>query len=849
MKLWQHLPVALLVLVFPVAWCLFAAIPLLDPFYRDLQNMAMDWRFQVRGPLKTEVPVVYANIDARTIDLWGEQPFPRHSYATFIDALIEQTGASVVGVDMVLSPKTNSELVDARRARASDRAFAQVLDARPEIVLAGQFSGSALPPTLEERADRRAERILRARLFPVRGGEVLPSETYPEVPGHPLVNLDDITEGRVGLIDWNTQRSGGGKPRYLPLFADVEGPWASLNQLDSYLSHLDIPRDHYDLPEFANPEAQMAYMADGFYVAQDNVVAFSPPKGVEAQGGGFLQLEIRDMEHRFFTFSLEIVLRHLGLGHEHVEVTEERLTVRDEFGDVVVQVPLINGQEMEINWFSPWHDISAGAGMANPYNPQDSIATIKQHLINARDAQDPKIRERAEAYLERFEGAIVMIGPTDPLLQDLAPTPFDRGEVPKVSVHGNAVKTMLSGEYLHRLTGPAELGLTILATFGLTAVVAGLGVYSGRGSNLARVASAGVFLLYVVAVFAVFSWFHFVLPLVAPAGSAAMAASAGFLYQLTAEERRRNRIKGLFGTYLPREQVEAMAEKGEEPSLGGEECEITAFFSDVQNFSSFSEALSPADLQALMNEYLGAMTDILFEEQACLDKYIGDAIVAFFNAPVRLEAHALHACRAAAKMQLKQAELREKWQAEGDRWPEMVPRMRTRIGLNTGPATVGNMGSAQRMAYTMMGDTVNLAARCESGAKSAGVYSLVSGATMEAATAQSAEVVFRFVDRWRVKGRSQPVDMFEIVGLRSVVSETELQCVETYEAGLQAYFRQDFVAALQLFGEAEKIEPLRPGKHDGVANNPSLIMLERCTKYKDKPPGEGWDGVYTMTTK
>lgn len=259
--------------------------------------------------------------------------------------------------------------------------------------------------------------------------------------------------------------------------------------------------------------------------------------------------------------------------------------------------------------------------------------------------------------------------------------------------------------------------------------------------------------------------------------------------------------------------------------------------------------LEPKQLVELMNEYLTAMTDILQEEGGTLDKYIGDAMVAMFNAPVPIEHHAYQACRAAALIQKRQIELREKWAAEGEKWPAIVSQMHTRIGINTGHAVVGNMGSSTRFNYTMMGDNVNLAARCESGAKSAGVYTLVSEETRNQAMASSQDILFRYLDKWQVKGRSQPVNMYEVVGLREDLKEDAFECVRRYEQALKLYFARDWAAAQQAFETAATLEPFQPERDAGVTINPSRLMAKRCAMMLLNPPAEDWDGVYVMTTK
>ncbi|MEM9227935.1 MAG: adenylate/guanylate cyclase domain-containing protein, partial [Verrucomicrobiota bacterium] len=222
---------------------------------------------------------------------------------------------------------------------------------------------------------------------------------------------------------------------------------------------------------------------------------------------------------------------------------------------------------------------------------------------------------------------------------------------------------------------------------------------------------------------------------------------------------------------------------------------------------------------------------------------------AMFNAPVPIDNHAYQACRAAALIQKRQIKLREKWAAEGDKWPPIVSQMRTRIGINTGHAVVGNMGSSTRFNYTMMGDNVNLAARCESGAKSAGVYTLVSEETRNQAMTSRKDILFRYLDKWQVKGRSQPVNMYEVVGLRDELDDDTIDCIRRYEHAMKLYFARDWEAAEKAFEAAADIEPFQPERDAGVVINPSRLMAKRCAMMQLNPPAEDWDGVYVMTTK
>lgn len=439
-------------------------------------------------------------------------------------------------------------------------------------------------------------------------------------------------------------------------------------------------------------------------------------------------------------------------------------------------------------------------------------------------------------------GKILVVGQTATGLADIGPSPL-RSKSGKVLVHLNAIENILRGDYLARVS--AWPGLVLVLLFGLAAArvldrnrvyyVLGLGALVGAGA-----AVGWSFLV----------WGNLMVPLAVPLVAFGVQQAAVTMLKIREEQAQRDRIRRMFGSYVPPEVVRRLVDMQTELQLGGHEEEITAFFSDIQGFSQFSEVLSASDLGLLLNEYLGAMTDVIYEYQGSLDKYIGDAIVAMFGGLLPLPAHARCACEAAALIQERQAELREKWKAEDGRWPRLVHAMRTRIGLNSGYAAVGNMGSSHRMTYTMMGDTVNLAARCESGAKSFGAFTVATGATVKAAKADGCQCVFRELDRIVVKGRIEQVEIFEIVARTpSHLPEGALRGLALFAEGRAHYLKQDWAAALRCFEEAAPLEPLQPGRDVGVESNPSLIMQTRCRALQSQPPGADWDGVYRMTTK
>ena len=315
-----------------------------------------------------------------------------------------------------------------------------------------------------------------------------------------------------------------------------------------------------------------------------------------------------------------------------------------------------------------------------------------------------------------------------------------------------------------------------------------------------------------------------------------------FMYNYFGAEKDKRFLKNTFSTYISPELIDQMYEAKEQPSLGGEEGYHTAFFTDIQSFSAFSEKLTANDLVELLNDYLTEMTDILLDNKGTLDKYIGDAIVAFYGAPAPVDEHEYWACLTAVKMQDRLAELREKWQEEGDRWPEIVHNMQNRIGINTGSLVTGNMGSTMRMNYTMMGDTVNLAARLEASAKQYGIYIQVAEETYNAC---KDKFIWRDLDFVIVMGKTEPAQVFELISEDGNMPPGYDKLLPAYHEALKLYRNQDWVKAIDAFKESDKLEDMFPGRK----TNPSRIYIPRCEHYRDNPPGDNWDGSWALTKK
>jgi len=440
-------------------------------------------------------------------------------------------------------------------------------------------------------------------------------------------------------------------------------------------------------------------------------------------------------------------------------------------------------------------------------------------------------------------GKIVFIGGTVTGMADAGPTPLNRAS-PRVLLHANALNNMLTGDYIRRAPDTLVWSLAVLFAYA--------GIFGTAHRSVFHLIGGTVMGAAGYCVFAAVLWMsgNWWLPVMGPLLGFTGLRSLIISQRIREEQRLRQQIKSMFGTYVSPRLVERLIQAGEPPKLGGIEAEITAYFSDIQGFSSLSEKLPATRLVALMNEYLTACTDLIHAEGGTLDKYIGDGVVVMFGAPLPVPDHAFRACLAALQVQSRLGKLRAKWAKEGDQWPPSVAAMRTRIGLNSGLCIVGNMGSSTRFNYTMMGDDVNLAARLESGARIFGVYTLCSEATQLACLQQGGDrVVFRPLGRIVVKGRMADVGVSEVVALKEELADSTRECLDLFSQGLACYHARDWTGARGYFERSAALEPNRPGRDPGITSNPSLVFLVLVTKHSHQPTPPEWNGVYVMPDK
>ena len=443
-----------------------------------------------------------------------------------------------------------------------------------------------------------------------------------------------------------------------------------------------------------------------------------------------------------------------------------------------------------------------------------------------------------------YQGKIFILGSAAPALFDFVPGPHEENN-PAVLIHATIIQNILNDNYIVTLAEKHQQFIVIL----LAILCMALGLF------IKSYISIAISLLLMGAyTFIAFRYFQDGIYIGVSKQLFAMLLTniAALIVQFYYENKEKRFLDNAFKQYISPELIDEMVNNEIMPTLGGEKSNITAFFTDIASFSTFSEKIGdPSRLVDLLNEYLTAMTDTLLSNKGTLDKYEGDAIIAFFGAPMPLENHAQSACSAACDMQSKLMKLRKKWTSEGDKWPKVVHDMHMRIGINSGDIVTGNMGSTMRKNYTMMGDAVNLASRLESAAKQYGAYIQISEDTQK--HLELGKFIFRSLDTIRVVGKSLPVKTFELLAKSDCDNSDSLnKLVEIWEQARDAYLDMDWDKAQDLFTQCLEYEPHLPERDPGSKTCPSLVYIQRCIAYREKPPvapGEEWDGVFTATSK
>ena len=823
--------------------------------FDTLELKMYDYRFNtVRGPLtgwtasdstyiSSGTDIVLVEVDDEAWRLVPEEwPYPRGGIWAKVIRNLYKAGAKVIVFDIQFdSPENRSEIFkDLIQTTTADYILNQVPSLRDSSQ--AKYIENSLPKLIPRHGDDMlGEAVAEAQLF---GTTVImpakmvtePTSAPPQYISYPVKQIMDANP-ELGLI--NDQMDLDGFSRRYSLF-DVMA-----HEPDKYYLTLGVKafKAFEGISDSAKP-----------YFDSENLIWTYGNRTIKAygQGNSFLVnyygppsgYKVRDQRNlpawaTFPKYSLAYI------------IDTDDVTLRDPMED--------------LDWMSQFL----------PGEVPEWILAIENDAERQEMMEAMGIGEENDVSNSPFYNKIVVIGTSVEVHHDYKQTPFYNYAgiqqlTPGMETHANAIQTMIDDNYINVMGGGLTEFFNEFNKYPLShlLLIALLSFIALMILQFVNPVIAGFLIIFVCTIYFAIGCGLFVgdifwgiksfapsifkinlpkvgesyiIPIVPPLVSVGVTYIGIVLYDFIIEQQDKKYLKNTFGAYISPDLIDQMYEDKQEPKLGGQAGYHTAFFSDIQSFSSFSEILEPEKMVSLMNEYLTEMTSILLNHNGTLDKYIGDAIVAFYGAPVALENHEYHACMTALEMDRKLNELRVKWKSEGG-WPKLVHNVRHRVGLNSGEMVTGNMGSSMRMNYTMMGDTVNLAARLEPAAKQYGVYTFVAENTYKVVKDQ---FEWRLLDFIRVKGKNKPVKVYELFSEKNNLANNQSDLINAFNNGLDLYFKGEWSLALKKFNEAAKLEEdfeYRP-------TTPSKIYVERCEAFKKSPPEKDWDGVWTMNTK
>lgn len=752
--------------------------PLFD-FLKRFEYNTLDTRFRYR-PVRYTPPdsrIVIVAIDQRSQEVLGKWPFPRKYFGQMLDALRED-GARVAAFDITFDkPDETAAPVRALWARLEkDKKAGHARDAKLEAQVA----------ELAKEFDSDAQFAAALRRF----GPVVLGNFFlepQEVKGIDAAVLDKYAE----MVQWYALNRVAIRP------ASGKADFAAL--LNSYqFENTLYSATVANIPELAPPENNEK-TAIGFFNISSDADGVLRRSLLVLPFGRSTNPDDIDL---YGSLEVQTLRVYLGLKTDDVTVNYGPAGIASlQFGDKLTVRPDYLGRTI-INYRGP----------RGTY-PYYSLADVVQRKFTPGT----------------FKDKIVLVGASATGIGDLRTPPYGGIDYPGMEVHANVIDNMLNNGFLVRGAHQILLDLLLIVAFGLPlgfalALVSPRWMWFGLGLLIPFTA-----LLYFA--FVQGWWLNFTLP----AGTLTANVMLVSLYRALVEEKEKRKVRGAFGQYLSPEVIRRLLLNPQlvEPR----KTEITVMFSDIRGFTSISEKLDAQELALFLNGYLSDMTRIVFDTRGTLDKYIGDAVMAFWGAPYEDGQHAVQACTATLEMIRRVKELQKQWAAEGK------PALDIGIGLNSGVASVGNMGSALRYGYTALGDAVNLSSRLEGLNKEYGTHIIVNESTY--AAAKDSGFFFRELDLIRVKGKLQPVTIYELLG-RSADLQGDGSLADVQER-------------VHLFIEARKLYRQRrwdPAQSafqailDRWSNDgPSVLYLKRCQEYLTDEPQPDWDGVFTMTHK
>jgi len=784
---WRHkgsLTISLVITIAAIALYYFTflgekPVPLFD-FVTRLELDTLDTRFRLRGQIQPDPRIVIVDIDQHSQEVLGHWPFPRVNFASLVDVLRED-GARVAAFDITFSKPDET---------------ARPLQVLYDQLTAEQQKGQPANPQLLARIARLQKEFDYDQEFAAaiqRFGRVVLGNyflyTQADLRGVTAAELDRYAN-LVAFFPFPQVRPE-------PSARGESGDETRLKLIQIYESHNLVPRGAEANTEVLTGAVASERGGSGFFnvfTDADGVVRrplLALPYGRDPDPTNW------DM---YASIDVQALRVYLGLSNDQTILN---------FGDGGVS-SVEFGPKLVV------HPDEVSRVMVNFHGPARTY-----RYVSFADVVEKKFASGT------FKDKIVLIGASATGIGDLRVTPFGSLDFPGVEIHANLIDNMLNRGFLKRGVKQALTDLGWIFVFGIPLGM-WLAVVQPRWLGLG-------FLL--VAPFAGVIYWAFLdgwwLNVTVPALFTLVPnVSLVGLYRVLIEEQEKRKVRGAFQQYVSPEVIRRLLSDPER--VKPRKTDITVLFSDIRGFTSISESLDAQELAELLNGYLTQMTRIIFRHQGTLDKYIGDAVMAIWGAPFDEPGHATRCCEAAIDMLARLAEMQQEWRTRGK------PVLDIGIGINTGIASVGNMGSSLRYGYTAMGDSVNLASRLEGLNKEYGTRIIISESTR--AALENDRILLRELDLIQVKGKQLPVTIYEVLtaDIATEAGKEYVELIELFGRGREAYKQRHWSIAKRMFDDL-----LRRWPNDG----PSRVFLARSEEYLAQEPAADWDGVYVMKHK
>ena len=858
-----------------------------ESFINLAHQKSIDFRLKQRGERAGSPQVALLTVDERAVETVGRWPWSREVIAQALDQAV-QYGAKVIALDVVFSepsaqpgaeiykeviqkaqiPAPLQKLFTAALGKHdSDQALAKILAKDSSYIVQGGF-GLQIPPETSQGFSESCHELIyslspESKFLAEKQKPLIVIENRPEIPnalkafylnqlqqiaellseGPPPQSPSEKRELKMKVLDAQIDFCQSWlDPQKDPTFSGLSENWEAVVQTEgpelrtkfpTFQSWVDwfksqghsnaIPRTLYwtlNIPGLN--KLNDSYMT-GFFNATLEADGTIRKANLVLRAGTSANTYLPSIALKAFlsanNYNAKIKLSNRS-GRQSDEV--ETFQVIDEKENPVFDIPVDGSGRMLIN-FAGRQKIFPHVSLADLLTKSDELTyEIRQYDGDAKVWLEKSINAKKSEFLK---DKLFILGATAAGIYDLRVTPFEEN-YPGAETHANVLDNLIRHDFL--VTSPREDLYMPITLFILGLLLAFCLSYFGAIAGLI------VTLFLSVSIAVVDKYFFFghglIVTVILPLGLILVLFLFLTSYKYFTEERGKKELRDTFQKYVSPAIVDEILSDPSRVELGGRKAKLTIFFSDIRGFTKISEKLDPPSLSQLLNRYLTPMTDLVFQNRGTLDKYMGDAIMAFFGAPLPYQDHAKQACRCALLSLEKLTLLRNEFKREG------LPEIDIGIGLNTGDVSVGNMGSVSIRSYTVIGDAVNLASRLEGLNKHYGTHILLSEWTYAEI---KDDFTCREIDWVRVHGKEQPVRIYELIKEGNVSVQTQ-QMLKLFSLGYQNYRQKRWNQAIEDFNQA-----LNQGLEDPVCR----LYIRRCQEYQTDPPKENWDGVFQMKTK